>query len=912
MEIKIISFNCYGLKSSVNEIKEMCDHHDIILLQETLLYPSDLVLLKSLHEDFYGDGVSSIDVESRLIQGRPYGGLAVLWRKTLNIKVAVHKYDDNRLLGVTINSGDNQFFILNVYMPTCHPDNLDDFNFYLYKINMLLRESNAAFKFAIGDFNSDIHDGKNTCFSADLKRFCKEKVYNLSSEIKMPVDSVIREMRVLYDYISSDHKPLYIQLLSQGNCQPQQERKAVKDSCIMNVNWMEVTDRQVQDYEKMTESLLSDVELPYDVLKCTNPNCKDLSHVKCLNEMYDNIIMSLKTASNLCIPHKAKARFVPVPGWNDFVKEKYHFAKHMHSLWVTHSKPKSGPVYDMMRTSRAKFKLAQRFVARNELQLRADALAKKFDNKDVKSFWKGVKKEISGGCPLPDKIGEAEGEDEICSMWQDHYHNLFNSVTNTDDKIEVIDYISNIPFTSDILVQVSEIAVAIKDLPNGKSPGHDGLSCEHFKHASHRLSVLLSCLFSGMLIHGHMPNDMMLTLLVPVVKNKCGDTCDKGNYRPIALAVISTKILEYCMLTRVEHYVYTNGNQFAYKSGHSTDMCIFVLKETISYYLKHNTPIFVCFLDASKAFDRLNHWVLFKHLKDRECPKYIIKFLLYWYQTQEMQVRWGNSLSQKFKVSNGIKQGGVLSPKLFNVYVNKLSDSLYECSAGCTLNEVVINHLYYADDLCLIAPSAHGAQKLLNVSLEFASKYDILFNEKKTVCIVYMPKYLKFKAPRLVMNDVCINYEVSAKYLGCYMTDDMSDNLDLQRQLRSIYSRGNMLLRKFSHCSYDVKIQLFNTYCTSLYCSQLWNRYTQAQYKKLAVAYNNIFRRFLCYSRFHSASGMFVENNVKSFEMLIRKNVYNFMIRVKNSENVLVKAVLCGSNWDESDLNDRWSQKLYT
>ncbi len=71
--------------------------------------------------------------------------------------------------------------------------------------------------------------------------------------------------------------------------------------------------------------------------------------------------------------------------------------------------------------------------------------------------------------------------------------------------------------------------------------------------------------------------------------------------------------------------------------------------------------VFGCFLDASKAFDRVNHTVLFKMLLDRNLPCTVLRFLFSWYKDQELAVRWNSNLSETFGVTNGVRQGGVLS-----------------------------------------------------------------------------------------------------------------------------------------------------------------------------------------------------------------------------------------------------------
>ena len=120
--------------------------------------------------------------------------------------------------------------------------------------------------------------------------------------------------------------------------------------------------------------------------------------------------------------------------------------------------------------------------------------------------------------------------------------------------------------------------------------------------------------------------------------------------------------------------------------------------------------MFMCFLDASKAFDRINHGKLFIKLQERGVPSYLIRILYYWYSHQTMQVRWGKTISTLLPVTNGVRQGGILSPILFNLYMDGLSRELEECKTGCMVGNQLINHLMYADDLILMSPYSAGLQ----------------------------------------------------------------------------------------------------------------------------------------------------------------------------------------------------------
>ena len=102
----------------------------------------------------------------------------------------------------------------------------------------------------------------------------------------------------------------------------------------------------------------------------------------------------------------------------------------------------------------------------------------------------------------------------------------------------------------------------------------------------------------------------------------------------------------------------------------------------IEYLKSRNTSVFVTFLDASKAYDKIDHWQLFNKLLNIYVPVFIVNILVYWYSRQEMFIRWGNIYSTKFLVTDGVKQGGILSPCLCNVYMNNVSLSLNSSGIG--------------------------------------------------------------------------------------------------------------------------------------------------------------------------------------------------------------------------------------
>ena len=190
--------------------------------------------------------------------------------------------------------------------------------------------------------------------------------------------------------------------------------------------------------------------------------------------------------------------------------------------------------------------------------------------------------------------------------------------------------------------------------------------------------------------------------------------------------------------------------------------------------------MFLCFIDASRAFDRLNHFKLFDKMCQRGVPKYIIRILAFWYAHQTMQVKWGNTVSEHFYVGNGVNQGGILSPLLCNLYMDDLSRKLNLCKTGCVIGATVVNHLMYADDLIIFSPCSAGLQQLLRICSQYGIDFNIKYNAKKSsIMIVRSKEDKKAVFPNCILSSNILLVCCEIKYLGHYISDDITDDKDI-------------------------------------------------------------------------------------------------------------------------------------
>ena len=170
--LRIKSYNCRSIKSSLNSIRIICDTSDIVFLQETWLAKFDLSVLHTVHSDFIGYGVSAFDSNDSLLSGRPYGGIAILFRKALQDRVKVRTVSE-RIMIADISTAIGQVCLLNVYLPTDYRDN-DSLEEFSMAVGQIECEIAAAANYTchygiIGDFNAD---AKGSRFYTELSDFC--------------------------------------------------------------------------------------------------------------------------------------------------------------------------------------------------------------------------------------------------------------------------------------------------------------------------------------------------------------------------------------------------------------------------------------------------------------------------------------------------------------------------------------------------------------------------------------------------------------------------------------------------------------------------------------------------------------------------------------------------------------------
>jgi hypothetical protein len=250
-------------------------------------------------------------------------------------------------------------------------------------------------------------------------------------------------------------------------------------------------------------------------------------------------------------------------------------------------------------------------------------------------------------------------------------------------------------------------------------------------------------------------------------------------------------------------------------------------------------------------------------------------------------------VSEYFRATNGVKQGAVLSPILFCIYIDDLLLLLSKVGVGCYIGSRFTGALAYADDIVLIAPTPLAMRKLLNVCEKYANEYNIQFNASKTKSLIVKP--LSYSKPVIdcvfTLNDIPIENVRSFTHLGHVIGYQMNDKEDILARRNKFNSQVNDLLCFFRKQSTAVQYRLFNQYCTSYYGCEIW-QLTNPAIEDICIAWRKSLRRIwnLPY-RTHSYLLALISNCLPIFDEICRRSL-NFVSRCILEGNALTRFIV--------------------
>ena len=233
--------------------------------------------------------------------------------------------------------------------------------------------------------------------------------------------------------------------------------------------------------------------------------------------------------------------------------------------------------------------------------------------------------------------------------------------------------------------------------------------------------------------------------------------------------------------------------------------------------------MFCLFLDASKAFDRVCHDKMFKCLINNGICPLILRIIARMYELSSAVVRWDKSISDSFQLGNGVREGSVLSPFLFSLYLNPLLNEINSSRMGCYIGNTPSNVFAYADDIVILAPTVNSLRFLTKILINYSTNFKVTFNPNKSFIIFYSNLKSNFNfGSNIDINGINFQIVKEGKHLG-FQINNSSNIYDFCNVFGEMSVRTNVLRSNFYALDVESKIKLFNSQCMSLYGCELWN-----------------------------------------------------------------------------------------
>jgi hypothetical protein len=338
-------------------------------------------------------------------------------------------------------------------------------------------------------------------------------------------------------------------------------------------------------------------------------------------------------------------------------------------------------------------------------------------------------------------------------------------------------------------IELNEVQGAIKALKNGKACGLDGISNEMIKYGQHVLIKPLTKLFNHILMSGIYPSNWSVGYISPIYKT--GNPLDPTNYRGITITSCVAKVFNSVLNNRLDKHLTDNHiiheSQIGFKKKSRTSDHLFVLRTLTDKIVKNERKkLYACFVDFQKAFDSLSHTALFHKLESNGINGNFLNTIKNMYQNTKLCVKTQNQLTPSFPGEVGVRQGDILSPNIFKIFINDLPDSIITPNGRPPkLKDKTVGCLLYADDLVLLSETKDGLQTSLQNLNDYCHKWDLHVNTKKTKVMIFSTKKTK-TTEQFYLGNSYVECVDEYKYLGITLTSNGS----FDTAQKNLYMRG--------------------------------------------------------------------------------------------------------------------------
>jgi hypothetical protein len=909
--LKLCTFNMHGFYNGIDFVNELCDNCDIICLQEHWLRTQSLSVF-NINSEFSVLSYSSMDDDALRESGRPYGGLALLYRSA-NISI-VNDFGqcvNKRVSCAMLECYGVKHLLFNVYFPC-----VGDLN-YCSSIDMICAFIESILKsinlldvhvVIAGDFNvnlltsnsvglgswgmlcstynlhpctSQYKGSVNYTFRSD-KRQAKSFIDNIVISHNLFDDNRSVEVDVLDDVTNnSDHLALVCQVKILNSVCTNVYSKVSSDSCYENIKRYVWSDLAKKQY-------LSDTGYAFKCLYETVFKKCDIHYITAndIDRMYEGIVSTLRLCSSAYMRVFKRNKKLK---WSSYLEQLKIESRDAYRSWSENGCPNFGHLWNNYIASRRTYKRAVRENKKNNNVASAQKMLDAWSCGDSKKFWQSFK--CNTGC------GKNVSANNLCAeQFAEKFKDSFIDSTLNEQALRnfVNNAVNMQNVENDCIFTVECIEKAVLCLSKSEAMDCDALTISHVIYAHPLLYVLLNALFNSMVICGLAPSRFGHSVVFPTVKSVNKPLNDADNYRPISIIAILAKVFEACVLSVSGDSVLSfSKNQFGFVRDGGCSKAIFAVNTCVKYFNERGSNVYLCTLDASKAFDRVNHYFLFNCMIERGVHPGLVKVFMSWLRNMKSCVSWQNVLSSYFYVRSGVPQGSILGGRFFNMLMDKLLLTIENTELGCYVNSQFAGAIAYADDLVIMSASIVHTQALLDACVQFGATCDVKFNVLKSSCACIGELNSTNKLPNMLLDSLMLQWVDKFTYLGAVFQAGKTLKMNCKPRVQKFISSVCSVLRNKVIGYETVFVDILIKKCLPVLFYGMECTFLDKQsVKSLSQAWNLSFRWLFNYRKYDSTRLLFLSYNTMSMKYLLDQRMLYFYLSIRNSNNILLHNML--------------------
>lgn len=468
------------------------------------------------------------------------------------------------------------------------------------------------------------------------------------------------------------------------------------------------------------------------------------------------------------------------------------------------------------------------------------------DNCSPKNTWKSINK-LLGRQKQSNKITVINTRDgvttnlpEIVNEFNNHFAMAGHVMSETNVSTPKSHFNSqhtmfyNFHCIEDEFTDYTEVIRTIRQMKSGKAPGYDTISINFIKKHEGPMAVGISYLFNICMTEGVFPELLKTAKIIPVFKK--GDKLEVNNYRPVSLLPCIGKILEKLLYTRVMKFLskqeILSDNQYGFRPGSSTEIAATNMVNLFQDALDEGKVSAAIFIDLSKAFDAIDHNIMFEKLSLYGIRGQTLLIIKNYFHNRNQYTYIDGHESERKKLDIGVIQGGVLASLLFLIFINDISMLklngkmfIYADDTGITYDQIDLNKM----------------QEDVDTLSQFFVNNNLSLNAEKTELIIIKSPYktLEFE-PNITVNNMSIRSTRNVKYLGLELDSSLSWTNHIERLSKEVAKSVGIIRKLRNRVNQKILHSIYNSLINSKlqYMLNIYGCATDTAMRRLFVLQN--------------------------------------------------------------------------